>query len=100
MFSDAHKENVSVSRLQINIFKFVIALVYFYAGIAKLNPDWMFHAQPLAMWLPPYADLPLIGWSFNFKETAYLFSWGGALFDITAPFFLLSDRFRPLFILF
>ena len=97
MFSDAHKENVSVSRLQINIFKFVIALVYFYAGIAKLNPDWMFHAQPLAMWLPPHADLPLIGWFFNFKETAYLFSWGGALFDITAPFFLLSDRFRPWF---
>ena len=97
MFSNAHHENLSIPRIQIKIFKFFIASVYFFAGIAKLNPDWMLHAQPLAMWLPPHSDLPLIGWFFNFKETAYLFSWAGALFDITAPFFLLSDRFRPWF---
>lgn len=97
IFSSAHQEKYSIPKIQLNLFKFIIGLVYFLAGIAKLNQDWLIDAQPLAMWLPAHAELPIIGWLFKYKTTAYLFSWGGALFDITAPFFLLSKHFRKWF---
>ena len=92
IFSSAHKEKYRIPKIQINLFKFIIGLVYFLAGIAKLNQDWLLDAQPLALWLPAHVETPIIGWLFKYKTTAYLFSWGGALFDISAPFFLLSNH--------
>ena len=76
----------------INIFKFQLALVYFFAGLAKLNSDWLFRAMPLRIWLPAQSHAPLIGWLFNYKWSAYVFSWCGALYDLTVWFFLL---YRP-----
>ena len=37
-----------VPRMVVFSFRFMLGLVYGYAGIAKLNADWMLHAQPLA----------------------------------------------------
>ena len=73
---------------QINILKFQLGLVYVYAGIAKLNPYWLFEAMPLKMWLPAHADFPLIGWLFTYEWTAFAFSWGGAIYDLFIVFFL------------
>ena len=33
------------------ILQLQIGIVYFFAGIAKINPDWLLHAQPLTIWL-------------------------------------------------
>ncbi len=38
-----------------------LGLVYFFAGFAKLNADWLLSAEPLRTWLPVHADAPLIG---------------------------------------
>ena len=73
----------------VNIFKLQLGLVYFYAGIAKLNHDWLINAMPLKLWLPSVSDTPLIGVLFNHDWTAYLLSWSGALYDLTIPFLLL-----------
>lgn len=73
----------------INIFKLQLGLVYFFAGAAKLNPDWLFNAMPMRIWLPANADLPILGWLLEYTSTAYLFSWAGALYDLTIAFFLL-----------
>jgi hypothetical protein len=62
--------------------------VYFYAGLAKLNSDWLLEAQPLATWLPGRSDLPVLGRYMEQSWMAYLFSWGGALYDLIIPFFL------------
>lgn len=70
-----------VAAWTIGIFKLQIAIVYFYAGLAKINEDWLFNAMPLAIWLPAKSSLPLIGFIFKYKVTAYLFSWAGMLFD-------------------
>jgi hypothetical protein len=78
----------------IHIIMFQLAVVYVFAGIAKLNYHWLFEAQPLINWLKHQTDLPLIGPLMKFEFTAYLFSWGGALFDLIIPFLLLSARFR------
>jgi hypothetical protein len=79
-----------------NLIKFHLGLVYFFAGVAKLNADWLFEAMPLAIWLPAQSHLPLIGELLMWKETAYAFSWFGALYDLFIPFVLLSARWRPL----
>ena len=38
-----------------------VGVVYLFAGIAKLNPDWLFHAQPLRIWLYNNSDVPFLG---------------------------------------
>jgi len=72
-----------------------LALLYFFAGLAKLNPDWLLSAQPLRTWLSLYADVPLIGPWLAAPATAYLASYAGALFDLTIPAWLSLRRTRP-----
>jgi hypothetical protein len=74
--------------------KFQIALLYFYAGIAKLHPDWLLYAQPLKIWLSRNSDLPIIGNFLSLQITAYLFSWFGAIYDLSIAFFLYYKRTR------
>jgi hypothetical protein len=80
----------------INIFKLQLGLVYFFAGVAKLNPDWMLNAMPLQIWLPANADLPIVGPLLEYTASAYIFSWAGAFYDLTIAFFLLWKRTRVL----
>lgn len=80
----------------INIFKLQLGFVYFFAGAAKLNPDWLLNAMPLRLWLPPNADLPIIGPLLEYTTSAYIFSWAGAFYDLTITFFLLWKRTRIL----
>lgn len=87
--------NFKVPSWTINVLLFQIGTVYFFAGLAKLNSDWLFHAMPLAAWLPEHQDLPVIGYFFQFKWTAFAFSWMGAFYDLTVAFFLLHRRTRP-----
>jgi len=76
------------------ILKLQLAIVYLYAGAAKLNPDWLLEAMPLRIWLPAHAHLPLIGGLLEHTATAYIFSWAGAIYDLTIVFFLLYRRTR------
>ena len=83
-----------VPRWTVDMLKFQIALVYIFAGIAKINSDWLLHAMPLSIWLPAHDDLPLIGPLLSLPWMAYVFSWAGMLFDCTVPFFLMHRRTR------
>ena len=84
----------SVPALSIYLIMFQLGLVYFLAGIAKINSDWLFEAMPLSIWLPAQDDFPLIGSLFQYKLTAFAFSWGGMFYDLLIPFVLLSSRLR------
>jgi hypothetical protein len=80
----------------VGILRFQIALVYFFAGLAKLNPDWMLYAIPMKIWLPAKSHLPLVGqWMYS-GWVAYFFSWFGAAYDLLIAFFLINSRTRPL----
>ena len=59
-----------------------VGVVYIFAGIAKINPDWLFHALPMRIWLYRHGDLPLLGSLLQETWMAYVMSWGGALFDL------------------
>lgn len=83
-----------VPQLTVDALKLMMAIVYFYAGLAKLNSDWLFNAQPLRLWLAPKYDLPLIGPLLKLEFTAYFFSWFGAIYDLAIPFLLLYRKTR------
>ena len=72
-----------------------LGIVYFFAGFAKLNYDWLYRAEPLSTWFVPFRELPVVGKLFSFKLTAYLFSWGGAIYDLSVPFLLLFRKTLP-----
>jgi hypothetical protein len=72
-----------------------VGVVYFFAGVAKLNADWLLHAQPLRIWLAARSDLPFIGPWLEEPLLAYVFSWSGAVFDLGIVFFLSNRRMRP-----
>lgn len=83
-----------IPRWFILIFQLQLGLVYFYAGVAKLNPDWLFDAMPLRIWLQAHTDLPIIGSLMDKVWVAYFFSWFGAIYDLSIPFLLLFSRTR------
>ncbi|MEM1323614.1 MAG: HTTM domain-containing protein [Bacteroidota bacterium] len=78
------------------IFKVQLSIVYFFAGLAKVNPDWLFRAQPMATWLPGKYQLPILGSWMHYKEVAFLFSWAGCVYDLSIWFFLWIKRTRAL----
>ena len=73
-----------------------VGVVYVFAGMAKLNPDWLFHALTMRIWLYQHGDLPVIGPLMQEAWTAYAMSWGGATFDLAIVPALLWWRTRPL----
>ena len=72
-----------------------VGIVYVFAGIAKLNGDWLFHAQPLRLWLADRTHLPVIGPFLDEPLVAYAASWSSAAFDCTIVAWLLWRRSRP-----
>ncbi|MHA4741386.1 HTTM domain-containing protein [Dyadobacter sp. MSC1_007] len=79
----------------IDSIKLLVCMVYFYAGLAKINSDWLLHALPLKIWLPAKNDLPVIGSLFNHEWTAYVFSWFGCIYDLSIGLLLWNRRTRP-----
>jgi hypothetical protein len=77
------------------LFRFQVGVVYVFAGLAKLQSDWLIHGQPLRIWLGASVDLPLLGTLFTQPWAPLLMSWAGFLFDTTIVGFLLWPRARP-----
>lgn len=73
----------------LNLLRFQVGVVYLFAGLAKLNADWLFRAEPLRIWLAARSDLPLIGPWLGEAWVAFAASWCGAFFDVFIVAFLL-----------
>ena len=78
-----------------NVICFLLGVVYFFAGIAKIEYDWLVLAQPLKLWLGKYHHLPLVGGILANEYVAYVFAYFGLIYDISIPFLLLGKRTRP-----
>ena len=83
-----------IPKWNIDILKLLLGIVYFYAGLAKLNSDWLLNAMPLKIWLPNNSELPLIGSLLNENWVHYAFSWTGMIYDLSIVFLLLYKRTR------
>lgn len=77
------------------LFRFQLAVVYGFAALAKAQPDWLLHAQPLRIWLGASAELPILGRVLALDGVPLLLSWLGFLFDATIVGWLSWRRTRP-----
>ena len=73
-----------------------VGLVYTWAGLHKLNADWLLRGEPLHPWLRARADLPGVGPLLARPETALAMGWAGALYDLSIVGLLLWPRTRRL----
>jgi len=85
-----------IPKWNIDTLKLMICIVYFYAGIAKINSDWLLEAQPLKIWLTSKYDLPILGNTiFQMDWIHVFFSWSGMFYDLLIAFILLNKKTRP-----
>lgn len=94
---DALKPKIAkgfVPKWTINSLKILVGVVYFYAGLCKLNSDWLIEGMPLKIWLPSKHYLPLIGQFMDYHLMPYIFAWAGALYDLSIPFLLMNKKTR------
>jgi hypothetical protein len=89
-----YKQPAAVPRWTLTVLRMQVGLVYFFAGLSKIKHDWLFRAEPLKIWLGACQNIPVLGRILAMPFTAYVFSWAGMLFDLTAVFFLLNKRTR------
>ncbi len=81
-----------IPRFYILIIQLQLFLVYLFAGIAKLNYDWLIEAQPLKIWLPAFSHFYIIGKYLEQDWVAYLFCWFGCIYDLSIGFLLFNKR--------
>ncbi|MGE0785594.1 MAG: HTTM domain-containing protein [Sandaracinaceae bacterium] len=75
--------------------RFQVGVVYVFAGLAKVGPDWLVDAQPLGIWLSSRTEAPLLGSLFGLPFVPVLMAWAGCLYDLTIPFWLSREKTRP-----
>jgi vitamin K-dependent gamma-carboxylase len=84
----------TVARGWVWLLRFQVGVVYAFAGLAKLQGDWLLRGLPLRLWLPARADLPLVGPLLDQPGTARLLALAGAVFDCSIVPLLLWRRTR------
>ncbi len=62
------------------LLRFQICVVFFFAGLAKLNADWLIHAAPLYLNLVKHFSV--LSYPLQEKWMAVVLSWGGMLSDL------------------
>lgn len=87
--------SMTVPAWALYVLRFQVGIVYFYAAMAKVGPDWMLHGQPLNIWLSSRGDTPLLGPLLQIPAFAYVAGWAGFLNDLLAPFLLSHRKTRP-----
>jgi len=75
--------DASVPAWSVQVLRFQVGLVYLYAGLAKLNADWL-RARPLVDWLAERSEHPVAGGLLELEATAWVFSYAGLAIDLLA----------------
>lgn len=75
------------------LLRFQIAVVYIFAGIVKLSPDWL-RGEPMRYELSHATNAPIVGRFFGEEWAVYVVTYGGLLFDLLVVPLLLWRRTR------
>jgi hypothetical protein len=86
--------STQVARGWVWLLRFQVGVVYAFAGLAKLQADWL-GGLPLRLWLPARAGLPVVGPLLEQPGAARVLAIAGAVFDCTVVPLLLWRRSRP-----
>ena len=85
----------TVPRWALWLLRFQVGAIYFFGGVAKLNPDWI-RGEPMRSWLVDRAgDSPILDLIIRNQLELLFFSYGGLLFDLLVVPALLWRRTRP-----
>ena len=87
-------EDISVGQWSIEALRVQFVILYFFAGLAKLNPDWLLTAEPLRTWLLARTETPIIGPLLGAQWVAFAGSYAACIFDLSIGFLLFSKRTR------
>ena len=81
-----------------DLIRLQICVVYFYAGVAKLNTDWLLHSEPMRTKLKSEASAytPELSWLLTHPTFAQFISLAGAVFDLAIAPLLLHQSSRRL----
>ena len=93
----SHARATTAPRWQILTLRAQVVIVYAYAGVAKLNADWLLHSQPMATKLVDEAAVytPRLRPLLEMHACHQLISLGGAVFDLAVGPCLLLPATRP-----
>ncbi len=91
IFKNIHSETCEAWSLW--LLRFMIALPYFFGGIAKLNSDWL-QGEPFGMWFTNNINPPFFSDLFKQRETILFISYSSMLFDLLIIPALLYKRTR------
>jgi vitamin K-dependent gamma-carboxylase len=86
---------VAVPALAYVLLRVQVGVVYVFAGLAKLDADWLFRAEPLRTWLRARIESPLLTGLASEAWVPYAMSWAGAAFDLAVVPLLLFRTTRP-----
>jgi len=86
------QDQETIPRLFIFVLQLQMFTVYFFAGVAKINTQWLFEAQPLKLWLPAFSHFPLIGQFMETNWIAFFFCWFGCIYDLLIGLFLFNRK--------
>ena len=75
------------------VIRLQVGIVYFYGGIAKIEPDWL-RGDSLRIWLSTKADYPLIGSYLTTEFMPLFFAYSGLFIDFLIVPLLLWRRTR------
>jgi vitamin K-dependent gamma-carboxylase len=75
-------ERDTVSAWTVYLLRFQIGVVYVFAGLAKLEPDWL-NALPLTKWLADRSAYPVIGPLLAMPGAPYFMSYAGLVLDLS-----------------
>ena len=92
---DAWRRNMTchVPAWHVHVFRLQFCVVFFYAGVAKLNPDWL-AGEPVRTWLSARSHYVAIGPLLVQEWFVYLYAYAGLVFDLCIGFMLLWSPTR------
>ncbi len=77
----------------IRIVRFQVAVVYLFAGLCKLNPDWL-AGRPMRIWLGDATGFPVLGGVFQHSGAAQTMAILALVFDLSMVPLMMSPRTR------
>ncbi|MFD2823760.1 HTTM domain-containing protein [Lacinutrix iliipiscaria] len=82
-----------VSNWHLWLLRFMIAVPFFFGGVAKINSDWLV-GEPLGTWLSRITDFPIIGKYFTEYWMVLIMAYSGLIIDLFIVPFLIIKRTR------
>ena len=83
-----------IPRWEVFILQLQFAIVYFYGGLAKINPEWLGKLQPMKRMIEFFPESHWMAPVMKNDWMAYFLTYGGLAFDLIVPFLLWNKSTR------